>query len=608
MSIGPDLFVSDKEFDIDISALLASEDTNSGENFGIRFGFVPESIDEQLPFQLVKDTTTSERSFILKAETSAPHHDPLMFEGKLNNSSINPTSSVPNSNSLVDNVTTTASTTSTASTASTSTSTTNGSIISNNLNNNNNNNEYLLIYDEVAKNFRLEKFNGLIRMNRSRNVDKLLKHLEELDEINFEYQKAERHLQKMNLNFNINLRQETEKKNQVPAQLAGNNDTNGKWSTKQGNSKDIKDTKDIKSQDIAKKQKQNKTTVATLENNNTTMKPKTKQKPKPKTKPKPKPKPIVVHGNQNIIASKNDQDVDEIDLNKGGNGTQLQENNNGKNSITVSSIASKRLPVSKALTPALSGFPKDLKKDNYRNNSPLVVSKTEQEKNKNNDDENEDDDDDLGSLADELEEALEDETTPPPLLNADLTTKSAGKSVSSAVATGRNAATPNTSVNKDYHDSIEEDDGWAETNLDDWEVDKDESSNFSKSDTLIFQDIEPKKPLFKDTDFDSFETSESFAGPISMKDLVNKRVKYNSARSSSKAATPTPVSTPNTGSMNEISSTSNSNGNNNIQNTSNSKKQFDISSSSRTDLKDASSFPLYKDSNNEDDEEVSEEE
>ncbi|ANZ74412.1 BA75_00907T0 [Komagataella pastoris] len=116
------LNIPDGEYDLDISSLLCDDSVN----LGVRYNFKPDSIDMDYPLELVQGSS----NYILKAESDPNvRKEPLVFEGTLGKT---------------------------------------------------NQHDYLLIYDDITKRFQMDRFNGVLRMNKSRAPDRLLKKFEEL--------------------------------------------------------------------------------------------------------------------------------------------------------------------------------------------------------------------------------------------------------------------------------------------------------------------------------------------------------------------------------------------------------------------------------------------
>ncbi|CDK25409.1 unnamed protein product [Kuraishia capsulata CBS 1993] len=152
------VMIPDGEYEIDISSLLFAQRI---ENFGIRYGFRPDSIDQSMPLDLVKDTLDDpinsfkgEGSYILRAHVDSKHSKNngkyVFFDGVLGSAHKGtPHSSTPNSPAIG------------GSTATPST-------------------EFLLLYDNNAKDFKLEPSGGVLKMNKSRNPEKLSKKFSKL--------------------------------------------------------------------------------------------------------------------------------------------------------------------------------------------------------------------------------------------------------------------------------------------------------------------------------------------------------------------------------------------------------------------------------------------
>ncbi|AOA60748.1 Hypothetical protein PP7435_CHR1-0935 [Komagataella phaffii CBS 7435] len=116
------LDIPDGEYDLDISSLLCDDSVN----LGVRYNFKPDSIDMDYPLELVQESS----NYILKAESDPNvRKEPLVFEGTLGKT---------------------------------------------------NQHDYLLIYDDITKRFQMDRFNGVLRMNKSRAPDKLLTKFEKL--------------------------------------------------------------------------------------------------------------------------------------------------------------------------------------------------------------------------------------------------------------------------------------------------------------------------------------------------------------------------------------------------------------------------------------------
>ncbi|KAI5954463.1 hypothetical protein KGF54_002238 [Candida jiufengensis] len=76
--------LADGEYEIDISVLLNETNNNSDdqelneyEDIAIRYGFIPDSMDQSKPLKLYKH----DQSYILQASSSEPNKKPILFEG-----------------------------------------------------------------------------------------------------------------------------------------------------------------------------------------------------------------------------------------------------------------------------------------------------------------------------------------------------------------------------------------------------------------------------------------------------------------------------------------------------------------------------------------------
>lgn len=130
--------VPDGEYDIDLSGLFASQ---RNEVFGIKSGFKPENIDDSYPSLFYTDATTGDeipcylisesKENVRAVSTNSSSDNHIYFQGKINS---NLAHALDNSSS--------------------------GSSMS----------EYLMSFDEVSKSFKMEAFNGFIKMNKSRDT------------------------------------------------------------------------------------------------------------------------------------------------------------------------------------------------------------------------------------------------------------------------------------------------------------------------------------------------------------------------------------------------------------------------------------------------------
>ncbi|OUT20771.1 hypothetical protein CAS74_004439 [Pichia kudriavzevii] len=118
--------VPDGEYDIDLSGLFASQ---RNEVFGIKSGFKPENMmtRDEIPCYLISESKENVRA--VSTNSSSDNH--IYFQGKINS---NLAHALDNSSS--------------------------GSSMS----------EYLMSFDEVSKSFKMEAFNGFIKMNKSRDT------------------------------------------------------------------------------------------------------------------------------------------------------------------------------------------------------------------------------------------------------------------------------------------------------------------------------------------------------------------------------------------------------------------------------------------------------
>lgn len=359
------------------------------------------------PYQLVRDSSvnsaSAEESYIMRAHSTVSATQPILFEGTLNKSSTAPSDS----------------------------------------------SEYVLIYDNVAQNFKLEKFNGLIRMSKSRNESTLVSKLNKL------------------------IAQSKDKKLEESLEFA----QRSLWKQQSLQEKSaVQKSKIVIPQDIP--------VVASrkLKNNNTKGKIST-LKIREQLRKKQSRSPLV-HNVPNGINS--NSDIDDILLDESPKKIVQPKPEKPK----AVNVGQKRLPSSQIATPILNQLQNEL-----------------------------DSDSDLGSLAFELEEALEQDTT----LNNTINGK-------------RNDAKTND----------DDDDGWGETNMD-WDmIDDDFDLEDGDSNYNIVIEEPKSSQLNLDKNDDSKETREPTpSGPISMKELASLRASQNYSNSGpvTRAITPT-VPTP----------------------------------------------------------------
>ena len=73
-------FLEDGEYELDVSILLDNPSTNNNsfnDNIAIRYGFIPDSMDQSKPLKLYQQDQTC----ILKATLSDSDPTPIFFEG-----------------------------------------------------------------------------------------------------------------------------------------------------------------------------------------------------------------------------------------------------------------------------------------------------------------------------------------------------------------------------------------------------------------------------------------------------------------------------------------------------------------------------------------------
>lgn len=148
--------IPDGEYDLDFSALFSS---TQSEIFGIRYGFKPDTIDQSSSSRFYiddseqPDTDTKEVPCYLvfeskvneKAITSDHNKDEhIYFEGR----------SGPNVSSSISSATSTNESTSRS--------------------------DYFLCYDDVSKSFKIDTFNGFIKMNKSRESERISKSISKI--------------------------------------------------------------------------------------------------------------------------------------------------------------------------------------------------------------------------------------------------------------------------------------------------------------------------------------------------------------------------------------------------------------------------------------------
>lgn len=154
--------IPDGEYEIDMSSLFAP--LQNSDVFGLRFGFKPDTIDEQFPSILLREKSTD--NFILQTESKENPKaiinnnsiqnnksgiNQILFDGKLQSNalSLNSTGITNNDNNnliLLDE----------------------NSDIPSLLSGKQQKSEFVLIYDNISNEFKMETFNGIIKMSKSR--------------------------------------------------------------------------------------------------------------------------------------------------------------------------------------------------------------------------------------------------------------------------------------------------------------------------------------------------------------------------------------------------------------------------------------------------------
>ncbi|ODV86487.1 hypothetical protein CANARDRAFT_27685 [[Candida] arabinofermentans NRRL YB-2248] len=178
-----DTIIPDGEYELDMSSLFSSNAIS--DVFGIRYGFRPDMIDSSFPSLMVKETNSAD-SYILKTESklnpkalsgsqiSSSGFNQVFFEGKMPPTIQQPTSSHSISNILQHGAPVP------STSPSISGSTTPSSLISQNATTNHS--EYIMIYNDVTKKFKVEKFQGVIKMSKSREPYKVNQRITDLQE------------------------------------------------------------------------------------------------------------------------------------------------------------------------------------------------------------------------------------------------------------------------------------------------------------------------------------------------------------------------------------------------------------------------------------------
>ncbi|QPG73153.1 hypothetical protein FOA43_000459 [Brettanomyces nanus] len=183
--MAPDNIIEDGKYEVDMSGLFCSQQLS--DVFGIRFGFRPETIDDSYSSLLVKDV--DDDLYILKTEakentkavTSLSHdrstrQDHILFEGKMPQSTIAAKRTVSHSSTL--------SSPSSPSLSAGSPSIARGLAVTNPYNTPlamSSLSDFILLYDDVAKKFRMERFNGVIKLSKSREPEVLEKRLRDIE-------------------------------------------------------------------------------------------------------------------------------------------------------------------------------------------------------------------------------------------------------------------------------------------------------------------------------------------------------------------------------------------------------------------------------------------
>ncbi|GME68837.1 unnamed protein product [[Candida] boidinii] len=162
--------IPDGEYEIDMSSLFAP--LQSSDVFGVRFGFKPDTIDEQFPSILLREKSSD--NFVLQTESkenpkaiinnNSIHNNKtginqILFDGKLQSNAFALNSTVANNNNsntqqilnsdnliLLDE----------------------NSDIPSLLSGKQQKSEFVLIYDNISNEFKMETFNGIIKMSKSR--------------------------------------------------------------------------------------------------------------------------------------------------------------------------------------------------------------------------------------------------------------------------------------------------------------------------------------------------------------------------------------------------------------------------------------------------------
>ena len=161
-------FLEDGEYELDVSILLDNPSTNNNsfnDNIAIRYGFIPDSMDQSKPLKLYQQDQTC----ILKATLSDSDPTPIFFEGIPQRYQINNTTSSNTNNDAY------------YLTFNSQNHTTN--------NNNNNNNKVV----------ELKKLDSTIKFNKSRNVSKLQNQIKTMEK---QYQVQQRQQLKLLKNDN----------------------------------------------------------------------------------------------------------------------------------------------------------------------------------------------------------------------------------------------------------------------------------------------------------------------------------------------------------------------------------------------------------------------
>ena len=161
-------FLEDGEYELDVSILLDNPSTNNNSfnnNIAIRYGFIPDSMDQSKPLKLYQQDQTC----ILKATLSDSDPTPIFFEGIPQRYQINNTTSSNTNNDAY------------YLTFNSQNHTTN--------NNNNNNNKVV----------ELKKLDSTIKFNKSRNVSKLQNQIKTMEK---QYQVQQRQQLKLLKNDN----------------------------------------------------------------------------------------------------------------------------------------------------------------------------------------------------------------------------------------------------------------------------------------------------------------------------------------------------------------------------------------------------------------------